>query len=609
MIASPSRHGERGRQNSAYRSARFHIPYAVADPAGDFMEHRWNCAPPADPGTIKKLVDELTIPEVLAQVLVNRGIDTDEKARAFFHPSADLLHNPFLMNGMEQAVGRVLKALETHERILVYGDYDVDGTNSASMMYLFLRELGANVEVYIPGRVTDGYGISNNGIDRAKAQEIRLLISVDCGITAVEEANYAREFGIDVIICDHHEPGPTLPDVYAVLDPIKPGCTYPFKSLCGCGVGFKLIQAIAGRLGKAELPDKYLDFVALASTADIVPLIGENRTLVKLGMDIINSQPRPGIRALIETSGLRFGAISTGQVVFVLAPRINAVGRLGSAERAVELLTCDDYPTALELAKVMEEENLTRRKIDEETFIKAQEIVEQYFDVENDSVIVLHQDKWHPGVIGIVASRLVEKYYRPTVMMTTVDGVAKGSARSVAGFDIYQALKRVEDKLLQFGGHKYAAGLSVDIDRVDEFRAAFNAVVKELLPDNLKVPEIKIDSEISLSEITSKFVQTLKHFVPFGPGNMRPVFLARNVNVVGSPRIVGKNHLRFKVSHDKLVFDAIGFGLGRLVSRIDPVRKNLDIVFSIDENEPNGNGSGNGKFYDQFPQLKIKDLK
>ncbi len=488
------------------------------------MEHRWNCAPPSDPGTLKKLVDELSIPEVLAQALVNRGIDTFEKAHMFFRPSPDLLHNPFLMDGMEKAVGRVLKAIETHERILIYGDYDVDGTNSASMMYLFLKEIGANVEVYIPGRVTDGYGISNGGIDRAKGNQITLLISVDCGITAVEQAVYARELGIEVIICDHHEPGPTLPDVYAVLDPIKPGCSYPFKSLCGCGVGFKLIQGIAGRLGKDELPDKYLDFVALASTADIVPLIGENRTLVKLGMDIINTHPRPGIRALIETSGLRFGSISTGQIVFVLAPRINAVGRLGSAERAVELLTCDDYPAALEFAQVMEEENRNRRKIDEETFIKAQEIVEHYFDVENDSVIVLHQDKWHPGVIGIVASRLVEKYYRPTVMMTTIDGVAKGSARSVAGFDIYQALKRVEDKLLQFGGHKYAAGLSIDIDRVDEFRAAFNAVVKELLPENLRVPEIKIDSEISLSDITSKLVRILKQFIPFGTGKYAPGF-------------------------------------------------------------------------------------
>jgi single-stranded-DNA-specific exonuclease len=585
----------------------FFIRYA--DPAGDFMEHRWSCTPPSDPGIIKKLVDELSIPDVMAQVLLNRGIDTFEKARTFFRPSVDLLHDPFLMDGMEKAVGRVLKGLETHERILVYGDYDVDGTNSVSMMYLFLKEIGADVDTYIPGRVTDGYGISKGGIDRAKDQNITLMISIDCGITAVEQVEYAREAGIDVIICDHHEPGPIIPDAFAVLDPIKPGCSYPFKSLCGCGVGFKLLQGIAGRLGKADLPNKYLDFVALASTADIVPMIGENRTLVRLGMDIINSQPRPGIRALIEISGLHPGLISTGQVVFVLAPRINAVGRLGSAERAVELLTCDDYAASLDLARVMEEENRNRRKIDEETFTKAQEIVEKYFDVENDSVIVLHQDTWHPGVIGIVASRLVEKYYRPTVMMTTVDGVAKGSARSVAGFDIYTALKRVEDKLLQFGGHKYAAGLSIDIDRVDEFRTAFNLVVKELLSDNLKVPEIKIDCEISLSTITSKFIKILKQCVPFGPGNMRPVFLAKNVEVIGSPRIVGKDHLRFKVRDGQIVFDAIGFGLGRLVSRIEPGRKNLDIVFSIDENEWNGGNNGNGKSYDRYPQLKIKDLK
>ncbi len=573
------------------------------------MEHRWSCTPPSDPGIIKKLVDELSIPDVMAQVLLNRGIDTFEKARTFFRPSVDLLHDPFLMDGMEKAVGRVLKGLEIHERILVYGDYDVDGTNSVSMLFLFLKEIGADIEAYIPGRVTDGYGISKGGIDRAKAQNITLMISIDCGITAVEQVEYAREAGIDVIICDHHEPGPIIPEAFAVLDPIKPGCSYPFKSLCGCGVGFKLLQGIAGRLGKADLPNKYLDFVALASTADIVPMIGENRTLVRLGMDIINSQPRPGIRALIEISGLHPGLISTGQVVFVLAPRINAVGRLGSAERAVDLLTCDDYAASLDLARVMEEENRNRRKIDEETFTKAQEIVEKYFDVENDSVIVLHQDTWHPGVIGIVASRLVEKYYRPTVMMTTVNGVAKGSARSVAGFDIYTALKRVEDKLLQFGGHKYAAGLSIEINRVDEFRTAFNSVVKELLSDDLKVPEIKIDCEISLSTITSKFIRILKQCVPFGPGNMRPVFLARNVEVIGSPRIVGKDHLRFKIRDGQIVFDAIGFGLGHLVSRIEPGRKNLDIVFSIDENEWNGGNNGNGKSYNRYPQLKIKDLK
>ncbi len=573
------------------------------------MEHRWNIVSPADPDTIKQLVEELSVPEILAQVLASRGIDTFEKARRFFRPEVEFLYDPFLMDGMDRAVERVLKALTNSERILMYGDYDVDGTNSASMLYLFLKELGAFVEVYIPDRVNEGYGISQAGIDRAKENQTSLLISIDCGITAVSQVEYARSLGIDVIICDHHEPGPELPDAYAVLDPIKPGCNYPFKMLCGCGVGFKLAQGVSIKLGKPDVPYKYLDFVALASTADIVPLVDENRTLVKLGMDIINTSPRPGIRALIESSGSRFGSITTGQIVFVLAPRINAVGRLGSAQRAVELLTCSEYETAVGLAKIMEEENRNRRKIDEETFLQAQAVVEKFFNLENDAAIVLHQDEWHPGVVGIVASRLVEKYYRPTVMMTTVDGVAKGSARSVAGFDIYQALKKVEDKLLQFGGHKYAAGLSIDIDRVDEFREAFNAVVKELMNEELKTPEIKIDCEIDLSDITPKFVRLLKQFAPFGPGNMRPVFLAREVEVIGSPRVFGKNHLKFKVRSGNMIYDTIGFGLGSLASRIEPTKKGLDIVFTVEENEWNGNGYSNDKPAEIYPQLKIKDLR
>jgi single-stranded-DNA-specific exonuclease len=348
------------------------------------------------------------------------------------------------------------------------------------------------------------------------------------------------------------------------------------------------------------LPYDYLDFVSLASTADIVPLIDENRTLVKLGLDQINLNPRPGIRALIERSGLKLGQLNTGQVVFVLAPRINAVGRLGAASRAVELLTCTDEATARELALVLEGENQNRRKIDEETFTHAQQLVEQYLDLENDAAIVLHQETWHPGVIGIVASRLVEKYYKPTVMLTTVDGVVKGSARSVAGFDIYQALKKVEDKLLQFGGHKYAAGLAVEADRLAEFRDAFNAVVKELLPDELRTPELRIDLHLDLKDITPKFIRLLKQFAPFGPQNMRPTFLSDDVEVVGSGRIVGKNHLRFKVRQDGIVLDVIGFNLGNFLTQLTPMRKDLRLVYSVEESEWNG---------ETFPQLKAKDLK
>ena len=537
---------------------------------------------------------------------MHRGISTYEKAKQFFRPQLSDLHDPFLMNGMDRAVERILQALQANERILIFGDYDVDGTNSAAMMYLFLTELGAETIYHIPDRVKEGYGISTLGIDRGKEFGVTLLISIDCGITAIDQVEYARSLGIDVIICDHHEPAETLPNAYAVLDPLIPNCGYPFKSLCGCGVGFKLIQGIAHRRGNTTTVFNYLDFTTLATTADIVPLVGENRILTKIGLELINKSPRPGIQALIESSGTAPGKITTGQIVFVLSPRINAVGRMGDATRAVKLLTSDDHAAAMELAQVLEEENRNRRKIDEDTFLQAKELVETMPSLQTSPAIVLHHQDWHPGVIGIVASRLVEKYYRPTIMLTTVDGIAKGSARSIVGFDIHQALKRVEDKVLQFGGHKYAAGLAVALDRIDEFREAFNAAVEELMPMEIRKPEIRIDAEISLTELTPKFLRVLKEFAPFGPGNMRPIFLSRNVEVIGAPKIVGKDHLRFRVKQDRNVFDAIGFGLGGMMDEVRNNGRALDLVFSVDEHEWPAAGTPNGE---SFPQLKVKDLK
>jgi single-stranded-DNA-specific exonuclease len=475
------------------------------------------------------------------------------------------------------------------------------------MLYLFLKEVArlltgddSRVGFYIPDRLIEGYGVSKAGIDKAHSDGVDLLISIDCGITAVEQTEYAKGLGIELIICDHHEPSDKLPDAFAVLDPIQPTCNYPFKFLSGCGVGFKLVQGVSRRLGKDDLPYKYLEFVAVASAADIVPLVDENRVLVSYGLELLNKNPRPGFKALMESAGVRQGQVSTGRVVFMLAPRINAAGRLGDANRAVELLTCDNEAESFEYAQVLEEENRNRRKIDEETYLHAQELVESYLDIDNDLAIVLHQESWHPGVIGIVASRLVDKYYRPTIMMTTVDGVAKGSARSIKGFDIYQALKRCEDKMIQFGGHKYAAGLSIELDKIDEFRDAFNIVAREILTDDLLTPEIRIDAEIVLSELNTPFISVLKQFAPFGPQNMKPVFLARAVEVAGTPRIVGNNHLKLKVRQNGVVFDAIGFNLGDLKGRIEPGKKNLDIVFSVEENDWNGS---------TYPQLKIKDLK
>jgi single-stranded-DNA-specific exonuclease len=562
---------------------------------------------PPDVEAVARLSREISVPESIARILLFRGIDDYDKAKAYFRPSLDDLHDPFLMGGMEVAVTRIIEGLQKGEKFFVFGDYDVDGTNGASMLYLFLQEMGATVEFYTPDRIKEGYGISRQGIDRAKEAGVKIFLPIDCGITAIDQVEYAKSLGMDVIICDHHEPGEILPAALAVLDPIIPNDPYPFKSLCGCGVGFKLIQAVARRLGKESVVFSYLDFVTLASTADIVPLISENRILTRLGLEAINAHPRPGIKALADVAGLKLGKITTGQIVFVLAPRINAVGRLGDAMRAVKLLTCTDPVEATELARVLEEENKNRRKIDEDTFAEAQLLAESLFNLDTDAALVLHEEHWHPGVVGIVASRMVEKYYKPSIMMATVDGVAKGSARSISGFDVYQALKRCEEKIIQFGGHKYAAGLTVEITRLDEFREAFNQAVREMMTEDLRTPEIKIEVEISLTDITPRFMRILQEFAPFGPGNMRPVFLARNLEVVGSPRIVGKNHLRFKVRQNGSIIDAIGFGLGDLLPRVPTGRRDLECVFTVEENDWNPlPGTRQG---DPVPQLKIKDLR
>ena len=569
-------------------------------------EHRWTVINQPPRQTTESLSKSINVPEKIAEILIHRGISSYDEAKKFFRPQLTDLHNPFLMMGMTEAVDRMLRAIETKEKILIFGDYDVDGTTSVSMLYLYFTTLGNEVMIHIPDRIKEGYGISILGIDKGKKFGATVLIAIDCGISAIDQVEYARSQEMDVIICDHHEPGDQIPNAVAVLDTFQKSDKYPFKFLCGCGVGFKLLQAIEQTRKTETLAENFVDLATLATTADIVPLIGENRIITKIGLQKINSDPRPGIRAIIESSGLHLGKISTGQIVFVLAPRINAVGRMGDATRAVKLLTSTDYTEASELAKVLEEENCNRRKIDETTFSKAQELVETLLDVDSDPAIVLHHEEWHPGVIGIVASRLVEKYYRPTIMMTTVDGIAKGSARSIVGFDIHKALKRVEDKLLQFGGHKYAAGLAVALDRIDEFRDAFNEAVQEMMPDEIRIPELRIDTEISLTELNSRFLRILKEFAPYGPGNMRPIFLAKNIEVVGPPKIVGKDHLKVKVREGQVVFDAIGFGLGSLLEEVKTNGHGLDIVFSVDEHEfPPAGGTGT----DTLPQLKIKDLR
>jgi single-stranded-DNA-specific exonuclease len=565
------------------------------------LKKRWKIKEVKDAYLVKSLADNLNISEVLSSLLVLRNIKSFNQAKTFFRPSLDLINDPFLMDGMEAATYRLIKALTENQLICIYGDYDVDGTCSTALLYLFLKELGANVDFYIPQRLTEGYGLSQSGIDNVKSKGTNLLITVDCGITAIEETRYANKLDIDVIICDHHQPKDEIPSALAVLDPLKPSCNYPFKYLSGAGVAFKLAQGVAERIGKRELPLQYLDLVAMAGAADIVPLIDENRVLVKDGLNMINTNPRPGVEALIESSNMVPGNLTSGQIVFTIAPRINAVGRLGDAQRAVELLITNDKKQALELAKVLETENYQRRKIDEDTFDSALDIVESSLDLSEDTAIILHQEKWHPGVIGIVASRLVEKYYRPTIMLTTVDGIAKGSARSISNFNIYEALRKCGDLLIHFGGHQAAAGLAVEVEKIEEFKLKFNQIVKESMNEDDLLPEIHIDSKLKFSEISPKFLKIIEQFAPFGPGNMRPVFLSEDVEIVNTPRIVGMNHIILNLRQagcDK-VFDSIGFNM---IDCLETARScsSLDVVYTIDKTIRDGR---------IFPQFKLKDIK
>ena len=567
------------------------------------LNKRWKIREVEDDESLKALADSLNISEVLAKLLFLREIKTFSQAKYFFRPTIESLHNPFLMHGMESAAKRVILALTENQPICIYGDYDVDGTCSTALLYMFLKKLGANVDFYIPRRLNEGYGLSIDGIDAIKElNNAKLLITVDCGITAIEETEYANKLGMDVIICDHHQPKDELPNALAVLDPLKPQCQYPFDYLSGAGVAFKLAQGISEKIGRRDLPLKYLDLVALAGAADIVPLTDENRILVKEGLDQINDNPRPGIRALIESSSLQPGNLNSGQIVFTLAPRINAVGRLGDAKRAVELLITESIDEARTLAKVLETENYERRKIDVDTFDNALQLVENSIDFDNELAIVLHQEEWHPGVIGIVASRLVEKYYRPTIMLTTIDGIAKGSARSITNFNIYDALQKCEDMLIHFGGHQAAAGLAVELDKLKEFKDKFNQIVRESIKEEDLLPEVTIDAKIKLSEITPKFLRILDQFSPFGPENMRPVFLTEGVEVSNTPRLVGNNHLVacFKQNGNDKIFDSIGFNMREYLDLLLDKKLKVDIVYTIDKMVRDGRA---------YPQLRLKDIR
>ncbi len=564
------------------------------------MKLKWELAPEPDPLSVNQLASELSLPPVAAKVLVSRGFDTKDKAEEFLAPCVENLLDPFLLPDMEKGVDRVVRALRDQEKIMIFGDYDVDGITATSLLFLVLNKLGAEVTYYLPNRLIEGYGLSEEGILEAQRRGVSLIISVDCGITAVEEVTFAKSKGIDTIITDHHETKEILPDACAVINPKTIGEGYAGGELSGVGVAFKLTQAIYRRLGQDETElEDHLDLVALGTAADIVPLVGENRIVTKFGMAQIAKTTKPGLKSLIFVSGILGQKIGTGQVVFILAPRINAVGRLGDAELAIRLLTTRDEAKAAEIARTLNEENRRRKTIDETTLKEALDLIEQDADLVNDKAIVLASSGWHQGVIGIVASRLVERFHRPTIMIAIDGEEGKGSARSIPGFHLYEALRDCQEFLLKYGGHKYAAGLSILPENIQPFRERFLEVSGARLHKEDLIPTLFINAELELEHINPELVGVLERFAPFGPQNMRPVFMTRRLHVWGEPYMVGNNHLRLRVKKAGPVFDCIGFGMGDMVKVLCMRGIRLDLAYVVETNYWN----------DTFKiQLRIKDL-
>lgn len=566
------------------------------------MSFRWVYAEPEREEYVNFIADKLNIAPQIARLLVIRGIRNYEDAKRFFRPESESLHDPFLMKDMDKAANRLSSAIRNCEKVVIYGDYDVDGTTATSIVYLFLKEFGLDVEYYIPHRFKEGYGINPDGIQFAIDCNADLIVSVDCGITAVEEARYAKEKGIDLIICDHHTVGDEIPDAVAVLDPKRPDCNYPFDGLSGAGVGFKLIQGTVKKLGLAKKHiDRFLDLVAISIASDIVPIVDENRILMRRGLKLINTKPRVGIKALLEHIKIPPGSVTTSSIVFSIGPRINAAGRMGDATTAVELMIATNEAAAKRYAAELESINIARRDTDSETMGQAMDMLDADFNLDEISTMVLHHPDWHLGVIGIVASRLVDTYYRPTIMLSTVEGKIKGSARSIKGFNIYDALKKCDDLLEQFGGHEFAAGLTMDESNLDEFRRRINEIAYERLSENDFLPELTIDGVINLEDVDLKFWKLLSQFEPFGPGNMRPVFVSRGVCIEGVPTIVGNGHLKMKVSQDNsAIIDAIGFNMHEYLPVIRNCDDNrIDIAYVLEENNWNGRRS---------IQMRIKDI-
>jgi single-stranded-DNA-specific exonuclease len=561
---------------------------------------RWTLKPKPETQKIQHLMNALHVDETVATLLLQRGIETYEEAKTFFRPSIEHIHDPFLMKDMNLAVARIEKAMAKGENILVYGDYDVDGTTSVALVSSYLKTIYPNIATYIPDRYEEGYGLSFQGIDFASDNDISLIITLDCGIKAVEKVAYADQKEIDIIICDHHRPGATLPKAIAVLDPKREDCHYPYDELCGCGVGFKLIQALASKRGQT-ITDlfPYLDLVATAIAADIVPLTGENRTLAYFGMKVINATPRAGIKAIIHQ--LKKNELTITDVVFIIAPRINAAGRMSHGLHAVELLTETNFEVAKQYAASIETFNAERRELDKKITEEAFQQIKTLGEQERFTTVV-YDENWHKGVIGIVASRLIETYYRPTLVFTKRGDKLTASARSVKGFDVYNALEHCKEHLIQFGGHKYAAGLTLEEKNYQAFKDAFEEVVKTTIDKNLLTPEILIDKEIKLQEITPKFYRILKQFAPFGPKNMSPIFMSTQLQDTGWAKCVGADETHLKltaVQRKSPAFGGIGFSLGKKLEKVKG-KKPFDALYSLDENTWNG---------ETKLQLRLRDIK
>lgn len=560
---------------------------------------RWTIKPNPDPEKVKHLSETLNVDSFIAQLLVQRGVNNFDEARQFFRPALSDLHNPYLMKDMDKAVERIEKAIINNENILVFGDYDVDGTTAVALVSSYLKTISPNIATYIPDRYDEGYGISFKGIDFADDNAFSLIIALDCGIKSVAHVDYANEKNIDFIICDHHRPGDVLPNAVAILDPKRTDCSYPYDELCGCGVGFKLIQALGQNRNQTTadlLP--YLDLVATAIGADIVPITGENRVLAHFGLQVINSDPRPGIKALIHL--IKKKTLDITDVVFIVAPRINAAGRIKHGNHAVELLTEFDFEQAQQFAAEIESYNSERKDLDKQITIEALAQIEENQE-QNQFTTVVFNEKWHKGVIGIVASRLIETYYRPTLVFTKSGDKYAASARSVKGFDVYNALEACSEHLEQFGGHMYAAGMTLKPENYQNFKNAFEKVVKATIHPDMLVPEIAIDAEINFEAITPKLTRILQQFEPFGPQNMTPVFVTKQIKDTGYGKQIGQNeeHLKLFVKHNNSEgIGAIGFGLGKKIN-LTTHKKPFDAAYCIDENEFNDKVS---------IQLRLKDI-